>query len=375
MRARDFTDLAVPGVRGLTPYTPGKPMAELEREYGVRDSIKLASNENPLGASPLALEAARRSLAEVGLYPDGNGFELKAALAARHDVTPDCITLGNGSNEVLVFLAQAFLQPGLEAVFSQYAFAVYPIVCQMVGAQARVAPALSPDHPMPLGHDLRALYQAVGPETRMVFVANPNNPTGTWLDGHRLKDFVASLPPQVICVIDEAYTEYADSDRLGDASTWLAELPNLVVTRTFSKAYGLAGLRVGYALSNPGVADLLNRVRPPFNVSVPALAAARAALDDHAFIERSRAVNRAGLAQLTEGCRALGLDVVPSAGNFVLVGFDGASAAVHEALLRAGIIVRPVASYGLERFLRITVGTEAQNRRLLAGLADALGLS
>ncbi|MFP4207762.1 MAG: histidinol-phosphate transaminase [Wenzhouxiangella sp.] len=372
MRARDFTRLAVPGVRDLQPYTPGKPLAELEREYGVSGSIKLASNENPLGASPRALAAVAEALDEVWLYPDANGFELKQALAERHGVTPDCITLGNGSNDVLVFLAQTFLQPGLGAVFSQYCFAVYPIACRMVGAETRVAPALPASDPMPLGHDLRALYQAVGPDTRMVFVANPNNPTGTWLDGRRLKDFVASLPPQVICVVDEAYAEYADSDVLGDASRWLEELPNLVVTRTFSKAFGLAGLRVGYALSNPGVADLLNRVRPAFNVNSLGLAAARAALDDAEFLDRSRAVNQAGLGQLRQGLGQLGLNVTPSAANFVLVDLGRPAAPVNEALLRAGIIVRPLANYGLPDHLRITIGTAAQNDRLLATLGAIL---
>ncbi|MFP4276063.1 MAG: histidinol-phosphate transaminase [Wenzhouxiangella sp.] len=372
MRARDFTRLAVPGVRDLQPYTPGKPLAELEREYGVSGSIKLASNENPLGASPRALAAVAEALDEVWLYPDANGFELKQALAERHGVTPDFITLGNGSNDVLVFLAQTFLQPGLGAVFSQYCFAVYPIACRMVGAETRVAPALPASDPMPLGHDLRALYQAVGPDTRMVFVANPNNPTGTWLDGRRLKDFVASLPPQVICVVDEAYAEYADSDVLGDASRWLEELPNLVVTRTFSKAFGLAGLRVGYALSNPGVADLLNRVRPAFNVNSLGLAAARAALDDAEFLDRSRAVNQAGLGQLRQGLGQLGLNVTPSAANFVLVDLGRPAAPVNEALLRAGIIVRPLANYGLPDHLRITIGTAAQNDRLLATLGAIL---
>ena len=372
MKSWDFTDLAVPGVRLLKPYTPGKPIAELEREYGVTGSIKLASNENPLGVSPKALAAIAGELDSLWLYPDANGYELKRALAERHDVDPACITLGNGSNDVLVFLAQVFLQPGLEAVFSEYCFAIYPIACQMVGAQARVAPALPADSPMALGHDLRALYQLVGPDTRLVFIANPNNPTGTWLDGRRLKDFVASLPPQVICVIDEAYAEYADSNIVGDASTWLAEFPNLVVTRTFSKAYGLAGLRVGYALSNPGVADLLNRVRPAFNVNSLALSAARAALDDAEFIARSRALNQAGLQQLTSGLDALGLQVIPSAANFVLVDLGRSAGPVNEALMHAGIIVRPVANYGLPNHLRITIGTAAQNERLLKSLNQIL---
>ena len=373
MDVLDYSDLAVPGVRELKPYTPGKPIDELEREYGVTDSIKLASNENPLGASPNALAAVREALDGVWLYPDANGFHLKSALAEKHDVSPECITLGNGSNDVLVFLAQAFLRPGLQSVFSQYCFAVYPIATQMVGAEAVVAPALPEDHPaMPLGHDLRALFERVGPDTRMVWIANPNNPTGTWLDGQRVQDFLASLPGHVICVVDEAYTEYAQSGELGDASKWLEQFPNLVVTRTFSKAYGLAGLRVGYALSNPGIADLLNRVRPAFNVNSLALASARAALDDQDFIQRSRAMNGAGLVQLRDGLETLGVTVIPSAANFVLARFDRSGAELNEPLLQRGIIVRPVGNYGLAQYLRITVGIEAQNRRLLDALAELL---
>lgn len=373
MKTRDYSDLAAPGVRDLTPYTPGKPIDELEREYGISDSIKLASNENPLGSSPKAIEAARAALDEAWLYPDANGFHLKQALAEKHDLPAEAITLGNGSNDVLVLLAQAFLQPGLETVFSQYAFAVYPIATQMMGAKANIAPALPLDHPaMPLGYDLRGLFERVGNDTRLVFIANPNNPTGTWLDGNRLKDFVGSLPPQVICVVDEAYTEYAQSDTLGDASRWLEEFPNLVVTRTFSKAYGLAGLRVGYALSNPGIADLLNRVRPAFNVNSPALAAARAALGDHEFIAETRRHNSAGMQQLRAGFEKLGLTVIPSAANFLLAGFDRPGAELNEALLRRGVIVRPVANYGLDNYLRITIGTAAQNERLLGALAEIL---
>lgn len=371
-RARDYTALAVEGVRLLRPYTPGKPISELEREYGISDSIKLASNENPLGTSPKALAAIRADLDDLWLYPDANGFYLKQALAQKHGLDPACITLGNGSNDVLVFLAQVFLRPGLEAVFSEYCFAVYPIVTQMTGATARVAPALPGDHPMALGHDLRAMYERVRPDTRLVFLANPNNPTGTWVEGRRLKDFIASLPPQVICVVDEAYAEYVEGGRLGDAATWLAEFPNLVVTRTFSKAYGLAGLRAGYALSDPGIADLLNRVRPPFNVNSLALAAARAALEDHEFIMRSRESNTSGLARLRSGLEELGLTAPPSAGNFILAQFDRPATEIDEALLRRGIIVRPVANYGLDRHLRITVGTRGQNDRLLSALGEIL---
>jgi histidinol-phosphate aminotransferase len=221
---------------------------------------------------------------------------------------------------------------------------------------------------MAYGHDLRGLYERVGPATRLVFVANPNNPTGTWLKADRLRDFIGSLPPQVICVIDEAYTEYATSDELGDASTWLDEFPNLVVTRTFSKAYGLAALRVGYALSNPGVADLLNRVRPAFNVNSLGLSAARAALGDAEFIERSRQVNAEGMVQLRDGLRQLGASTVPSAANFILAGFDQPAADLNERLLHEGVIVRPVGNYGLDRHLRITIGTREQNARVLDAL-------
>lgn len=376
METLDYTALAVPGVRELKPYTPGKPIDELEREFGVTDSIKLASNENPLGASPLALKAARNVLDGIALYPDASGHELKAALAEKHNVEPECITLGNGSNDVLVFLAQVLLGPRLESVFSEYCFAVYPIATQMMGSTAVVAPALPEDHPvMPLGHDLRALYAAVTSDTRMVWIANPNNPTGTWLDGDRLKDFLGSLPGHVICVVDEAYTEYVGEETLGDASSWLESFPNLVVTRTFSKAYGLAGLRVGYALSNPGLADLLNRVRPAFNVNSVALAAARAALDDHDFIARSANLNRAGREQLQTGLNALGCELIPSAANFVLAKFKVPGKALEQPLLQRGVIVRPVDNYGLQSYLRISVGTELQNRRALRALAEVLELT
>ncbi len=372
MKARDYLHLANPAVSDLVPYTPGKPVEELERELGISDSIKLASNENPLGASPLVAEAIQKTLDGLNLYPDANGFYLKQALSEHHDLPPDCITLGNGSNDILVFLAQAFLNPEVAAVYSQYAFAVYPIVTQMMGAKHQVVPALPIDHPMALGHDLRAMYAAVDDDTRLVFIANPNNPTGTWLNQERLIDFVGSLPPHVICVIDEAYTEYGQTDVLGDASTWLDRFPNLVVSRTFSKAYGLAALRVGYALANPGITDLLNRVRPPFNVSVLGLEAARVALQDQAFIEKSRAMNEAGLAQLKEGLSALGVDVSPSAANFVLAHFGRPVDEINRGLMKQGVIVRPVGNYGLDQSLRITIGTPEQNTRLLNALASVL---
>lgn len=372
MKPLDFSDLANLGVCELMPYTPGKPVEALERELGITDSIKLASNENPLGPSPKALMAVKECLDGLHLYPDASGFDLKTALAKKHQLPVECITLGNGSNDVLALLAQVFLSPAVGAMYSQYAFAVYPIVTQLMGAQHQQIKALSAEHPMAMGHDLRAMYEAISDATRLVFIANPNNPTGTWLDGERLKDFVASLPPHVICVIDEAYTEYGQSARLGNASEWIESFPNLVVTRTFSKAYGLAALRVGYALSHPGIADLLNRARPPFNVNTLGLVAAKAALDDVSFIDHSRQTNAQGREQLVKGLTDFGVDTTPSAANFILAHFDREVTQINHDLLSAGVIVRPVGNYGLPNSLRITIGTPDQNERFLQALGEVL---
>jgi len=372
VKHHDYSDLIRPGVAGLVPYTPGQPIEQLERTLGISDAIKLASNENPLGPSPKARAAMEHHLDTLNVYPDADGFELKQRLAQRHGLPPECITLGNGSNELLILLAQVFLSEQTSAVFSQYGFAVYPIVTQMMGANALVVPAHNLDHPMALGHDLRAMYAAIEPTTRVVFVANPNNPTGTWLQRDRLHDFIASLPPQVICVVDEAYTEYCEPEEVGDAASWVPSFPNLVVTRTFSKAYGLAGLRIGYALSNPGVADMLNRVRPTFNVNALGLVAARAALDDDDFLIQSKNINRAGLAQLEEGLKALGLAYTPSKANFVLTHFDRPAQGLADRLAHFGVIVRPVANYGLPNALRISVGTQEQNSRCLDALGQCL---
>lgn len=359
-------------VATLAPYIPGKPIEELEREYGIYDSIKLASNENPLGPGPRALEAIAAASRQIGLYPDGSGFALKRALARKHRCGTDCITLGNGSNDVLVIIAEAFLSPHSEAVYSQYTFAVYPIAVQATGATVRIAPANPDGGAMPLGHDLAAMAQLINERTRVVFVANPNNPTGTWVDADALRGFIASVPEQTLVVIDEAYIEYVSEPNFPDASRWLAQFPNLIVTRTFSKAYGLAGLRVGYALSDPAVADMLNRVRQPFNVNSIALAAALAALDDAGHLQRSIETNRSGIAQVSAGCDALGVRHLPSAGNFVLVDCGRPAAPVYEAMLRQGVIVRPVSNYRLPNHLRITIGTRAQNERVLSALSRAL---
>lgn len=370
--ARHFLNLAAPGVRSLRPYEPGKPVSELERELGLRDVVKLASNENPLGPSPAAVAAAQSALPGIARYPDGNGFALKAALAQRHGVAMNQLTLGNGSNDVLELVARAFLTTEHEALFSAHAFAVYPIVTRAVGAAARIAPATNGSNGPAFGHDLDAMRRLVGPATRVVFIANPNNPTGTRLTADALRTFIADLPDQVIVVLDEAYFEYAHLPQETDAIDWIDEFPNLVVTRTFSKAYGLAGLRVGYSVSRPEVSDLLNRVRQPFNVNLVAEAAALAALDDGEHLERSVAMNRAGMVWLTEAFTRLGLAFIPSAGNFVCVDVGRPAEAVNKALLQSGVIVRPVANYGLPHHLRVTVGTARENERFVAALALAL---
>jgi histidinol-phosphate aminotransferase len=366
-----FLKLAAPGVQALQPYLPGKPVAELEREYGISNAIKLASNENPFGPGPLALAAAREVLQDLSRYPEGSAWLLAEKLAGKHQLARDCITLGNGSNDVLDIIARVFLTPAHEAVFSQYAFAVYPIAVQAVGAKARIAPAHDGSRGPACGHDLDAMSSLVGPDTRLVFIANPNNPTGTWLESDALETFISSLPAHVIVVVDEAYFEYVDKQSYPDTSTWLEQFPNLIVTRTFSKAYGLAGLRVGYALSHPDLADLLNRVRQPFNVNSVAQAAALAALDDVEHLQQSIRRNREGMEQLIAGFHKLGLAYIESAGNFVAVN-TGHGLEHYEALLQQGIIVRPVANYGMPDHLRITVGTADENARLLAALERLL---
>lgn len=368
----DPANLAAPCVRTLAPYVPGKPIEELEREYGIRDIVKLASNENPLGPGPRAIAAVEAAAREIGLYPDGGGFALKQALAQRYGHDPDGITLGNGSNDVLVMLAEAFLTPDTEAVYSQYGFAVYPIAVQSTGARARVAPALPAHDSMALGHDLDAMAKLVNEHTRLVLIANPNNPTGTWVEAGALKSFIAALPSSTLVVVDEAYIEYVEEQDFPDTSRWLGEFPNLVVARTFSKAFGLAGLRVGYALSHPAVAGMLNRVRQPFNVSSIALAAACAALEDHEHLRRSVVLNREGMRQIEAGLAQLGVRHPPSRGNFVLIDCAKPAGPVYEAMLRQGVIVRPVGNYQLPNHLRLTVGTQAQNQRMLSALKLAL---
>ncbi len=368
-----FLKLAAPGVQHLKPYVPGKPVDELERELGIRNSVKLASNENPLGPSPYAVEAAKSVIAAVNFYPDGSGFNLCQALANRHHVNVDHITLGNGSNDVLELIARAFLTDQHSAVFSEYAFAVYPIVTQAIGATAKIAKAYPADHQtMPYGHDLDAILEAIDETTRVVFIANPNNPTGTWLEATALSEFLQRVPDSVIVVLDEAYFEYMPDECKPESDSLHRYHDNLVITRTFSKMYGLAGLRIGYAVSHPDVADLLNRVRQPFNANMVAQEAAIAALSDHTHIQSSYEMNRAGLKQLAKGFNQLELISVPSIGNFITVDVNRPADIVYNDLLREGVIVRPVANYSMPSHLRITVGTESQNQRFLDALSRVL---
>jgi histidinol-phosphate aminotransferase len=365
----DFLSLALPGVRKLSPYVPGKPVEELAREFGLNpaDIVKLASNENPLGPAPSVLKAVQQALPELTRYPDGNGFTLKQALSERFGFDLSMITLGNGSNDVLELIGRAFAMPGVDVMFSQHAFAVYPIVTQAVGANPIQVPARN------WGHDLPAMAAAVTPATRLVFIANPNNPTGTWFERAEFEAFMASVPENVLVVLDEAYTEYVEAGEALNGFDYIERYPNLIVCRTLSKAYGLAALRVGYCISHPQVADVLNRVRQPFNVNSLALAAAVAALADDNYLTESRQLNREGMQQLEQGLRALGLQWIPSRGNFVAVDLGRDAAPIYQGLLRAGVIVRPVGGYEMPNHLRVSIGLPGENQRFLEALAQVLG--
>jgi histidinol-phosphate aminotransferase len=367
---------AVPGVQKLQPYIPGKPIDELEREYGVTDAVKVASNENPLGPSPkVAAHLAKliSNPSELARYPDGNGFVLKNKLAEKLAVSLSQITIGNGSNDVLELLARAFAGPGDEVIFSQYAFAVYPIITQAIGAAAVITKAQN------WGYDLSAILKAITDKTRLIFIANPNNPTGTCLTGTKLKDFINQVPEDVLIVVDEAYEEYAVHPQSGfydsyrSVLSWLNDYPNLVLTRTFSKAYGLAGLRIGYAVSSADVADVLNRIRQPFNSNSLALEAASIALDDQAYIQQVVDLNWQGMQFLTRSFLQAGLSYIPSAGNFVCVQIGNKSAEIYEMLLYEGVITRPVANYQMPDHLRITVGTMDENQRVISALQKVMG--
>ncbi|MHB1516162.1 MAG: histidinol-phosphate transaminase [Acidiferrobacteraceae bacterium] len=359
----DLWSSARAAVREILPYQPGKPIEELERELGIRNAIKLASNENPWGPSPGALAAlAQLDPGSWSRYPDGAATELRRALATKLGVAIESVTVGNGSNDLLELAARAFVGPGDTVVYAQHAFAVYALVTQAVGGRHQEVPARE------FGHDLPAMAQAAA-DAKLVFVANPNNPTGTCVGADALAAFLERVPAHVPVVLDEAYREYVTRKDYPDTLPWLRRFPNLIITRTFSKIYGLAGLRVGYALSDPRVADLLNRLRQPFNVNLAAQVAARAALADDAFVALCQERNRQGLSVLEAGLRRLGYPVLPSAANFLTFGIRRAAEA-YQALLREGVIVRPIANYGMPDHLRVTVGTPEENERFLAALAQ-----
>ncbi len=354
-------------IREIAPYVPGKPVDDLAREMNLDPAtiVKLASNENPRGPGQRVLDAIAAAAQDLTRYPDGNGFALKAALAQHLAVDPSQLILGNGSNDILELATQAYLRPGDDAVFAAHAFAVYPLSTQARGANGIVVPARN------YGHDLPAMLAAITPRTRIVFIANPNNPTGTWLPPADVEAFIAAVPRDVLVVLDEAYNEYLQPAERADSAAWTTKYPHLLVSRSFSKAYGLAALRVGYGVAAPAVADMLNRVRQPFNVNALAQAAAIAALADTTYVEASCALNRAGRAQLGAGLDALKIPYLPSHGNFVLARV-GDAARINRALLAEGVIVRPVGNYGLPEWLRITVGLPEENARFLVALASAL---
>ena len=368
---QDLCELSPAYVRAIAPYQPGKPITELAREFGLdeRAIVKLASNENPRGISPKALAAIRAALPELARYPDG--FELTKALSQHLGVSMQQIVLGNGSNDALELAGMAFLAPGSSAVYSQHAFAVYPLATQARGATSIVVPAKD------YGHDLEGMLAAIRPDTHVVFIANPNNPTGTMLTPQALESFLDRVPKRVVVIIDEAYNDYLDPALRSPSIAWLQRFSNLIVTRTFSKVYGLAGLRVGYAVCHERIADLLNRVRQPFNVNNLAIVAAAAALGDEQFVRESYELNAAGMVQLLDGCKRLGISWIPSYGNFLTVeipraGNQSQAAAVFQKLLRLGVIVRPLAGYAMPDHLRVTVGLPEENTRFLEALETVL---
>ncbi|HTH95075.1 MAG TPA: histidinol-phosphate transaminase [Rhodocyclaceae bacterium] len=353
-------------IRAISPYVPGKPITELAREMDLdeRSIVKLASNENPLGMSPKAKQAVQDAINGIERYPDN--FELTHKLAERCGVNFAQIVLGNGSNDILELAARAFLAPGRSAVFSAYAFAVYPLATMGAGAECIAAPSTK-DY----GHDLAAMKAAIRPDTKVVWLANPNNPTGTFLPYGDIEKFIASISPDILVVLDEAYNDYLPLSERFDTLAWVKQFPNVLITRTFSKIFGLAGLRIGYGVGSQAVVDLLNRVRQPFNVNNLALVAASAALDDQAFLNESFELNACGMAQLLDGLRKLGLESLPSYGNFIT--FKVADAAgVNRRLLKQGVIVRPLAGYKMPDWLRVTIGREHENVRFLEALEHAI---
>jgi histidinol-phosphate aminotransferase len=359
-----------PVLPNLPVYQPGRPIEEVARELGLEaDSIiKLASNENPLGPSRLAIAAMRKAITQANLYPDGNAFYLKQKLAAKLNVTPAHLILGNGSNEVIELIGHALLAPDSEVVVSQYCFAVYPIVTALFGAKLVTVPAKN------YGHDLDAMLAAITPKTRIVFVANPNNPTGTNVDREKLQQFVNAIPPHVLLALDEAYIEFLDEPLDLVPEIRSGSRPNLLLMRTFSKIYGLAGLRIGYGIGHPDLTAALEKIRQPFNINAVAQAGALAALDDTKHVEKTRKVNARGLKLYARTFRKLKLDFIRSSANFILVRV-GDGQRVFTEMQKLGVIVRPMGGYQLGEWIRISIGTTKENQRCIEALKKALGAS
>ena len=362
----NFIKLASPGVQEIQPYEPGKPVEELERELGLTDIVKLASNENPLGASEKVIASLASAYPDLARYPDGSAYLLKRRLSEFLNVPENQLTIGNGSNDVLELLARVYLSRDNESIISQHSFVVYPLVTKAIGAALKVIPAKN------YSHDLEGTLAAISEKTRMVFIANPNNPTGTWVNENDLTRFLDQVREDVIVVLDEAYFEYVQEPDYPNGIELSKKYPNLVVTRTFSKAYGMAALRLGYSISRPDIADLMNRIRQPFNVNSLSLVAALAALDDQDHVKRSVELNTTGMRYLESECRRLGLDFIPSVGNFLTIDFGRDASPVYEGLLHEGVIVRPIGVYELPNHLRVTIGTPDENERFSSALESVL---
>jgi histidinol-phosphate aminotransferase len=363
----DIRDLVPEHILQIKPYQPGKPVEELQRELGVTDCIKLASNENPLGPSPKALNAMEVAIRNANFYPDGDSYYLKEALAQKFEVSPSQIFPGCGSDEVIELMMKTFLTPSDSVVLSQYSFIVYTLAALGIGATIHSVPRKA-DYT----HDLEAMADAITENTKMVFIDNPTNPLGTMIDRDAFDAFMTRVPERVLVVSDEAYDEYVEADDFPDSFQYLKNGRRILILKTCSKIYGLAGLRVGYGIGPEEVIDAANRIRPPFNVNAIAQAAALAALDDREHVERSRELNSSGKAYLYKAFEEMGVDYIPSYGNFVTVDFRREAAPINDSLLRQGMIVRPIASYGLPNHLRISVGTQEQNKRLVQALKKAL---
>ena len=364
-----YINIANRGVQSLSPYQAGKPIEELERELGISNIVKLASNENPFGFPESAKKAIFEQLDKLTRYPDANGFELKQTIAKKFGVQPNQITLGNGSNDLLELFAHTFATEGDEIIYSQYAFIVYPLVTKAINAVAKEIPAKN------WGHDLQGFLTALSDKTKLIYIANPNNPTGNFLTSQEIEDFLAEVPQNVIVVLDEAYTEFTRSEERVDSFSLLKKYSNLIVSRSLSKAYGLAGLRIGYAVSNPEIADLLNRVRQPFNCNSLALTAAVAVMNDDEFVEKVAENNRVEMRRYEEFCQHHQLEYIPSKGNFITIDFKQPAAPIYDALLHEGIIVRPITGYGMPNHLRVSIGLPEENDRFFTALSKVLKLA